>query len=496
MVFQNSEWYYVNDQKKLTGPLTLDELDQVFESHGYSGNMAVYNYRLSSDGGATPGSVSYSTIARIDVTFSPPLNEFYSSRKGKPTTILSGPNNGGKTLLLRQIYSIVGRDGYLISCNRFSQIGYLNTRQRNEHEYEQYFDNFIQSFYTAQQNMDDSQLKLEHAITHLKKAQREKLFRACEELLGNKFSLQRLDPDDDFSQFYVDMDGENLRYGSSGTRLLLTIIGILLNDSFSTILIDEPEISLSPRIQSNLAEILLDTDKRQEYFPHIRQLFIATHSHLFLDRAAFSNNFVVTKKGKSVSVETVQSVGDFHHLQFNMLGNDLESIFLPSLIVITEGDSDIVFLTKLFEIHFPEDKITVAKGVGDGGVLRKLNFLKEAFGDLASSPYRDRIIVVLDKIHSASKDRIEKQGIPEEHIIDWTKNGIEYYYPKEIVADIFHCEVSELNSHNLEADPIEINGIRKRKKELALLVAQNLNASFSLNKEIEELLDKIRVICR
>lgn len=44
------------------------------------------------------------------------------------------------------------------------------------------------------------------------------------------------------------MDGENLRYGSSGTRLLLTLLGILLDERFTTVLIDEPELGLSVRI--------------------------------------------------------------------------------------------------------------------------------------------------------------------------------------------------------------------------------------------------------
>ena len=57
------------------------------------------------------------------------------------------------------------------------------------------------------------------------------------------------DPDNRVSPFTVSMDGENLRYGSSGTRLLLTLLGILLDERFSTILLDEPEIGLSPRTE-------------------------------------------------------------------------------------------------------------------------------------------------------------------------------------------------------------------------------------------------------
>jgi predicted ATPase len=122
------------------------------------------------------------------------------------------------------------------------------------------------------------------------------------------------------------MNGTNLRCGSSGTRLLLTLLGLLLNGRFSTTLVDEPEIGLSPRIQAALARLLYNPASRQEYFPHLRQLFVATHSHIFLDRATHSNNYVVAKAGKVVSMTQVQSVSALHQLQFNMLGANRQYI--------------------------------------------------------------------------------------------------------------------------------------------------------------------------
>jgi predicted ATPase len=130
------------------------------------------------------------------------------------------------------------------------------------------------------------------------------------------------------------MDGENLRNSSSGTRLLLTLLGILLDKRFTTVLIDEPELGLSPHIQTALARFMYDPDLRQRYCPHLQQVYIATHSHLFLHRAVISNNFAVTKTGSTVSIKPAQSVADLHQLQFKLLGNELESVFLPSAILI------------------------------------------------------------------------------------------------------------------------------------------------------------------
>jgi predicted ATP-dependent endonuclease of OLD family len=160
------------------------------------------------------------------------------------------------------------------------------------------------------------------------------------------------------------MDGENLRYGSSGTRLLLTLLGILLDERFTTVLIDEPELGLSPHIQTALARFMYKPDLQQQYCPHLHQVYVATHSHLFLDRAAFSNNFAVTKTGSVVSIKPVQSVADLHQLQFKLLGNELESIFLPSAIVIVEGASDVTFMTKVVQLHIPERKVAIVRGGG------------------------------------------------------------------------------------------------------------------------------------
>lgn len=494
---QKKEWSYFDSQQgKFVGPLTLDELDELHRGGTIEEYTEVINAQLASRQGPMSSGIPYSRISRLAVEFCPPLEEILSSRSNKLTTVLSGPNNCGKTLLLKQLFSLVGHDGYLIACSRFSHIDILNTRKQEEHEHRRYFDNFIHNFQMSHQNSEDNELKLEQVITGLKNRQRDKLFRVCKDLLGNKFSLKRTDPENTFSPFYVDMDGENLRYGSSGTRLLLTVLGILLDERFSVILVDEPEIGLSPRIQAVLARFLYDKEYRKQFGPHLRQLYIATHSHLFLDRGVFSNNYLVSKAGNVVSVKPVQSIGEFHQLQFNMLGNELESIFLPSAIVIVEGDSDVTFMTKVVQLHIPDRKVAIVRAGGDGEVQNKLNVLREAFGELATSPYQNRLFVVLDKKHSLSVARIEKQGVPKDNITVWSKNGIEYFYPENLVAMAFCCDAGELARDYFESDPIEFNGIRQSKRELAEIVAKFMTATHSLHPELQRLVGRIQAACK
>ncbi|MGY0406713.1 hypothetical protein, partial [Pseudoalteromonas sp. SYSU M81241] len=63
---------------------------------------------------------------------------------------------------------------------------------------------------------------------------------------------------------------------------------------------------------------------------------------------------------------------------------------------------------------------------------------KNMFGDLNKSPYHNRILAIIDSVHqNGLKNKLINQGIPEENIVIWDKNGIEYYYPEEIMFKIF-----------------------------------------------------------
>ena len=179
-----------------------------------------------------------------------------------------------------------------------------------------------------------------------------------------------------------------------------------------------------------------------------------------------------------------------------MLGNTLESIFLPSSIIIVEGDSDVVFITKVMQLHIPDRKVAIVRAGGDGEVQNKLNVLREAFGDLATSPFRDRLFVVLDKKHSLNKARIENMGVPSGNITVWSKNGIEYVYPQDLVAVAFSCDVGGINKIDLERDPIEFNGIRKSKKELARFVTDRMTATHSMHLDLQELVAQVRKVCQ
>lgn len=222
---------------------------------------------------------------------------------------------------------------------------------------------------------------------------------------------------------------------------------------------------------------------------------MATHSHLLLDRQVLDNNNVVTKVGNIVSVKPIGSVGEYHQLQFNMLGNELEAVFLPAAIVLVEGESDAIFLSKIVQLYVPNHRVSIVRAQGEGEVLKKLSFFREAFGDLATSPYQDRLFVLLDKTISVRIPRIMDQGIRKENIVLLTKNGIEYFYPHALVAAAFRCNIEDVENWEFEKEPIKFNGISKTKKELAQCVADNLTKVHQLHPEISDLVSRIQTAC-
>jgi predicted ATPase len=74
----------------------------------------------------------------------------------------------------------------------------------------------------------------------------------------------------------------------SGLRGLLPILAALTHPNIQVVLIDEPEISLEPRLQKVLRDVLVEKSEQ-------KVIVIATHSHLFLHRDVTGANQVVSR---------------------------------------------------------------------------------------------------------------------------------------------------------------------------------------------------------
>ncbi len=435
-------------------------------------------------------------IVRPLITFVPTVNEFFGNRSTERLTVLSGPNNSGKSYLLKCLCNSAGDASHFFGCNRFFSLSQLSTSEVSPKYMTQLKANFTNQFFPPNEaeRMDNSEANhhnLEQILRGLNNSVRNVLFSIFKELIGNEISLKHTTHDNEMTPLYVDVDGESLQFGSTGTRLLLTLLGTCFDTRFQYVFLDEPELGLSPRIQGVIGRFFTDESEREKYMPHLKGIYIATHSHLFLDRRQINNNFIVTKNGKTIGIEQVQSIGQFHQLQFALLGNDLDAIFMPSAIVIVEGKTEQLFLKKLFGMRLPNRKITIVLARGDGELEKKLHTLREAIGDLERSPYHSRLFLIFDATNSAKIKRIIGKGVQDANVIVWSKNGIEFYYPREILKRIFSCGDSELLRMDLNSNEVQINGVRKSKGELAEIVCSQITSEDVLDDEIHKLLRQI-----
>jgi hypothetical protein len=174
-----------------------------------------------------------------------------------------------------------------------------------------------------------------------------------------------------------------------------------------------------------------------------------------------------------------------------LLGNDLESMFMPVAIVFVEGTSDQKFVERLLAIHFPDKKITVVVGQGDGGIVNKVQTVRQAFGDLGSTPYHGKVFVLLDSKHSADTSQLVRIGVKPENIKVWTQNGIEYVYPAGIMTKIYGCDEAALEKMEVTDNSVKVAGETKAKVTLSDLVCRSLTRETALHPELRALLSQL-----
>lgn len=479
------------DGQNVDGPFTIGQIDEMIKTDE-SIEDKIFRVVHQPGIGRAYEPVRYTQIPRFSVEFLPEIEAFISTRAASTSTILSGPNNSGKSLLLKNLFEHLGHKSCLLSCNRFSSIDVINSRATDPDERKRLFENFSQHQASGHYHEDINSRQLDQLIAGLNDDKQEKLFDIAGQLLGARVSLQKTEKNNRMSPWYVDVDGQSLKYSSSGTRLLFTLLGNLLDEYYPTVLIDEPEIGLSPRIQATLARALYDPHTRAEYFPHLKQVFVVTHSHLFLDREVLFNNFIVEKTGDTVTARQVKTTAELHELQFGMLGNDLEHLYMPAGVVVVEGQCDTTFMARLLSLHIPSRRVSIVVARGDGNAETRVRTLSEGFGDLRTSPYRPRLFVVFDAKHDAKKSSIVRQGVLEQNIQVWTKNGIEWYYPKRHVAAAFKCSEAELDGIDLGTDPIAVHAISLSKVDLARFVVARVTLDDRLDPELSTFLNMVK----
>ncbi|MCG8092940.1 MAG: ATP-binding protein [Candidatus Thiodiazotropha endolucinida] len=406
--------------------------------------------------------------------------------------VLCGRNNCGKSYFLKLITQTIGETASYLGPARYHNFNMLSPYSPQPNRRSQKYQEWLRQWRNNTQNIDNSPLNLQQAIAELSDGKREQLVEIIRDLLDSEMEILHTISNNSMSQKYVSVNGHNISYTSSGFRLIITLVTSLLNDEYDTYLIDEPELGISPEAQGMFADFLFDKETRGKYFGHIKTLVLATHSSVFLDRHNINNNYFVEKHGDQIDVVQSASVADINRIHFFLLGNRLESLYMPTAIVIVEGKCDYKYIERVLHTKYVGVKFSVIQANSDSRIREVFNVTKSLLGDIQKSPYQDRIFAIIDSIHGTGlPQQLEKMGLPANNIVVWSKNGIEHYYPTRVISELFHSDKELI----INGDRVELNGLSYTKNELVQMVVPKIDANTEYNHEFEqEFLHKVEAV--
>lgn len=290
----------------------------------------------------------------------------------------------------------------------------------------------------------------------------------------------------------------------TGSRAVFSLLVKLFDPQIKILCIDEPEMSVEPHTQKKLFELIKLISTGATEIP-VKRIFIATHSHHFVDRDCVKNNCRVYKDGKETKIASVSSEDELATIVFKMLGNSPGDLFFPSNIIIVEGESDFIYISKILNLLqcTPLSRklnVRIHYADGDSRIPGATKSIDQMLKSVSYTPlYRDKLCVIFDKQKTpATVDTVKRfLGDDGRRVLELSKGGIEYFYPKNILSLITGLHETELDikiGQFLQASRADHDGkgnlgsFYGTKVELATKVANNVSTLDGTPNEIVNLL--------
>jgi predicted ATP-dependent endonuclease of OLD family len=383
--------------------------------------------------------------------------------------VIVGGNNSGKTTFLREIVKTFPEASYRIDVNR--------TLLKGEGAQDKgYIDATTNRLSRSRGRNDDNterEIQTLQDLFFLKDKERTPIIEWYNHYFPNHIYEEREDPDNSASSMLLKVNGYSITKQGSGMRATLEIFIKLFDPLIKVLCIDEPELGLEPYLQKYLFEAIKDKSGQN------KKIFLATHSHHFLDLDTIENNFICERDNNNKIFLT--QVTDLQAVIFRLLGNTLSSFLLPERIVILEGPSDTTFLNRALSL-LNKTGYAIHNSRGSGNVTYALNAITQflRFNQDQLPVYADRLHVIVDRPGRDILVREWERRVPhpQNQICTLANNGIEYYYPERLLQQIFNTGDSRQHIVDgyLASRNNSFNGINISKTELSKLVANGLTA--------------------
>jgi predicted ATPase len=259
--------------------------------------------------------------------------------------------------------------------------------------------------------------------------------------------------------------------------------------------IEEPEIHLHPQLARRLFNVLKQMSKE-------KQIFIATHSTIFVDHAELTNTWIVRREGRETRVERIRESKELKHL-FYELGVKPSDIFFSNGLVFVEGESDKAVIPVLAEklgIDFKEHELTVIPTHGKSSGRYHLQLWTDA-AKSTQIPF----FMILDKDAEKETKKLADILTPGDNLFLLRKGSIEEYYPDQhllaALKETYEIEIPDDDQKKILASPrdsnIEVYLKTKKidtkgwKVRIGQAVAQRMTPD-DIDDELKRILERIR----
>ena len=130
----------------------------------------------------------------LTINFNGITQEQFYARDDSRVSVLSGTNNCGKTLILKQLFDHLGEEAYLCGTNRYYSIEHFPPYREQPRFIADTWENVRTQVGDAQFNHDPVVMQFHDVFIRMTDDERKDVYRICSECLGENVELGFADP--------------------------------------------------------------------------------------------------------------------------------------------------------------------------------------------------------------------------------------------------------------------------------------------------------------
>jgi putative ATP-dependent endonuclease of OLD family len=225
-----------------------------------------------------------------------------------------------------------------------------------------------------------------------------------------------------------------------------------LSDDCLYLLLEEPEIHLHPRLAQTLYREL-------KQMSGSRQVFISTHSAIFMDQASASDIWLVTMNDKGTECERLPNVDSFQRIA-DELGILPSHACSTNSLLFVEGPSDRIILSKWCAL---KGSPLIRPAVHVIEMRGKEKYKAETWKQIVDAFPRTGIGLIFDSdLSDRDKDEIERTIGLENKVWRFDEGTIEDYYSLDMVIQILTSEIEANDEQEKSIRDLESGSISKK----------------------------------